>query len=359
LDKLGFNFRMIREGGPRTGDHRPFDEEALEDFFAKLQPKDYLAHQVEVSRRLRLRPELAGQVWLLDCRDTKIPNGHHQTECHWKAGVLSVCTPAGPQPMLWNFGEAPATGDLTLVRPLVDEAVKAWGVGAIRWLIMDAGFVDGPLLRQLKEQGADSVIRIREGMDNYQAAVRMAQRAPEGAWQSVPLPRRPKGSRLPLTREILGFADQPGWEALDLPVALCLVRDIYPDEVVYWLLVSTQPQQTARQIYQLFGQRWGIEESFMALARYHGLNAIGACRDGLALAKIHFSLLAYTLRYLCRLTRETQPVRPLTKYLVVYWRGWYALLHASQVFEQIYDHWPAWEGRREEVLAALRYCEGG
>ena len=356
LDKLGFNFRIVREGGSRTGDYRPFDEEALEDFFAKLKPADYLTHQLAVSTRLRQHPELAGNVWLLDCRDTKVPNGHHQTACHWKAAVLSVCTPAAPQPVLWSFDEAPATGDLTLARPLVETARKAWGAGAIRWLIMDAGFIDGVWLRELKAQGIDAVLRIREGMDNYQAAVRMAQQAPVEAWQTVPLPRRPKGSRLPVTRQILGFVDQPGWETLALPVALCLVRDTYADEVVYWLLVSTQPQQTAREIYDLFGRRWGIEESFMALARYHGLNAIGACRAGVALAKIHFSLLAYTLRSLCRRTRQ-QP-RPLTKLLVVYWQGWYALLYASDLLEQIYDHWSVWESRREEVLAALRYCEG-
>lgn len=38
LDKLGFNFRMVRERGKRTGDHRPFDEDSLEDYFARLTP---------------------------------------------------------------------------------------------------------------------------------------------------------------------------------------------------------------------------------------------------------------------------------------------------------------------------------
>jgi len=26
--------------------------------------------------------------------------------------------------------------------------------------------------------------------------------------------------------------------------------------------------------------------------------------------------------------------------------------------EKIFDNWPAWESRREEILEALRYCEG-
>jgi hypothetical protein len=117
LDKLGFNFCQIREGGPRTGDHRPFDEEAMEDFFAKLTAEQFFAHQLTVSTRLRGQADLGGGVWLLDCRDTKVPAGHHQAECHWKAGVLSVCTSTRPQPVLWNFGRAPETGDLTLARP--------------------------------------------------------------------------------------------------------------------------------------------------------------------------------------------------------------------------------------------------
>jgi len=358
LDKLGFNFRMIREGGTRTGDYRPFDEEALEDFFATLGADDYLAHQVALSGKLRQHPLLQGTVWVLDCRDTKVPNGHHHAERHHKACVLSVCGRGGPQPVLWNFGPAPEMGDLSLARPLVAAAVKAWGAGAIRWLILDAGFVDGAWLRELKAQGIDCILRIRDGMDNYQAALRAAERTAAQAWKKVALPKRHRHRELPLKREILGLTDQPGWETLQLAVALCLVRDTYADKVVYWLLVSTDAQQSAAEIYAAFRLRWGIEESFMALARYHGLNEIYACRPGLALAIIHFSLLAYTLRALCRLAAAAGRVRPRTKYLIVYWAGYYALLHASQVLEKIFDHWQTWESRREEVLQTLRYCEG-
>ena len=310
-----------------------------------------------MSEQLRSRSELQGRVWVLDCRDTKVPNGHHQQGRHWKAAVLSVCGEGGPHPLLWNFGPAPQACDLALARPLVKAALQQWGQGAIEWLIMDAGFVDGPWIRALKEQAIDSIIRIKEGMDNWQAALTAAKKASPAAWQKVALPKRRKGCPLPLRREILGLPDQPGWETLDLPIALCLVRDTYADKVSYWLLVSTAPSQSARQIYQLFRLRWGIEESFMALARYHGLNELHACRDGLALAIIHFSLLAHTLRYLCRRVDRTS-ARPRTKYLVVYWAGYYALLHASQVFQRVFDHWARWEGRREEILEALRYCEG-
>ena len=37
----------------------------------------------------------------------------------------------------------------------------------------------------------------------------------------------------------------------------------------------------------------------------------------------------------------------------------FGMIHFSYtLLEKIFNHWPAWEGRREEVLEALRYCEG-
>jgi len=203
------------------------------------------------------------------------------------------------------------------------------------------------------------VLRIKEGMDNYEAALRQAQQAPLRAWHAVALPKRRPKERRPLRREILGFRDQPGWEALELPLAVCVVRDTYADKVEYWVLVCTEPTLSAKAIYDLFRRRWGIEESFMALARYHGINDLYACRPGLALALIHFTLLAQLLRSLCLLTRAAQSGRPRTKYLVVYWAGYYALLHASQVFEQVFAHMEVWQDRQAAILEALRYCEGG
>ena len=140
---------------------------------------------------------------------------------------------------------------------------------------------------------------------------------------------------------------------------MCVVRDTYPDKVEYWVLICTQPNLSAQAIYDLFRRRWGIEECFMALARYHGINDLYACRPGLALALLHFTLLAHTVRYLCLLNQAAQRLRPLTKYLVVYWEGYYPLLRASHVFEQVFAHKEAWESRQDEILEALRYCEGG
>ena len=68
LDKLGFNFRQVREGGRRTGDHRPFDEEALEDSFARLQSHDYLLQMVGKSMAAKPQwKEKRSTVWSNRC----------------------------------------------------------------------------------------------------------------------------------------------------------------------------------------------------------------------------------------------------------------------------------------------------
>jgi len=366
LDKFGFNVRGTRQGGARTGDARPFDMEAVADYFDLLGPDDYAGHQRTLSPWLRQHPPLQGRVFALDCVDARLPNGHHATERHWKTAVLSVLTPHGACPLLWRFGPAPATGDVTLARPLVAEARAAWGDGALGTLLMDAGFIDGAWVRELADAGVRVILRLRETMDPGQAALAQAAMRTDG--QAVPLPKRPaQPGKAPLVRrELLGVTDWPGWDAYGRDLALGLVRDTYADGTVdTWAIMSTDLTLTARQIYDLFRQRWDIEEQFMALARYHYFNELGACRDGVALAKLHFLLLAYTARALCYARAEAQEQaagharpwrRPLNRF-IVYWGAYYAILRPSVVMTAFLRYPDRWQASREEVITAIRYLE--
>jgi len=366
LDKFGFNIRGTRRGGVRTGDARPFDMEALADYFDLLKPADYADHQQQLSQWFREHPALCGRLFALDCVDARVPNGHHATERHWKAAVLSVITKQGTFPLLWRFGPAPETGDVTLARPLVADARTAWGAGAIGTLLMDAGFIDGAWLRDLADAGLRVIVRLRETMDPVKAVLDHASTRTD--WQAVPLPKRrekPDRARL-LRREIVGVTDWPGWGAYGRDLALCLVRDTYADgKVEYWAIMSTDLALSARQIYDLFRKRWDIEEQFMALARYHFFNELGACRDGVALAKLHFLLLAYTARELCYALADAQekaagrprPWRRRINRFIVYWGSYYAILLPSVVMTAFLRYPERWQASREEVLAAIRYLE--
>ena len=366
LDKFGFNIRATRGGGARTGDARPFDMEAVADFFDLLAPEDYAAHQRGLSGWLRGHKALRGSVFALDCVDARLPNGHHALGRHWKTAVLSVVTDHGTFPLLWRFGPAPDAGDLTLAKPLLADARAAWGEDAPRTLLLDAGFIDGAWLRELVDAGVRIIMRLREDMDPVKAV--LAQAPARTDWMTVPLPkRREVAGRSPLVRrEIAGFADWPGWDAYGGDIALCLVRDTHADgSCAYWTIMSSDPAVTARQIYHLFRKRWDIEEQFMALARYHYFNALGACRNGVGLAKLHFLLLAQAARELCRALAEQQeqaagrprPWRRRVKLFIVYWGPYYAILKPSVVMTAFLRYPERWQASREEVLAAIRYLE--
>lgn len=366
LDKFGFNVRGTRHGGGRTGDARPFDMEAAADFFDLLGPEDYAGHQQSLSPWLRGHAALRGRLFALDCVDARLPNGHHATARHWKAAVLSVITKQGTFPLLWRFGPAPDTGDVTLARPLVADARAAWGAGAIGTLLLDAGFIDGAWLGELVDAGLRVILRLRDDMDPVQAA--LAQAPTRTDWQAVPLPKRretPGHPRL-VRRELVGWADWPGWAAYGRDLALCLVRDTYADGTAKcWAIMSTDLALSARQIYDLFRKRWEIEEQFMALARYHYFNELGACRDGVALAKLHFLLLAHTARALCYALADAQeqtaghprPWRRRINRFIVYWGAYYAILLPSVVMTAFLRFPERWQASREEVLAAIRYLE--
>lgn len=370
LDQLGVNFYATREGGVRTGDERPFDVEALGDYLATLTPADYTGHAHQLARWLRTQDGLGGRTWAIDCLDVRIPKGRvpHSEVAetrHLKVAVLSVLTPSGALPLLWRFG-TPQDGDISLAKPLWEDAVTLWGKGECRELLVDAGFLDGAWLAQLHGQGTTVVTRVREGMDPFTAAQAYIAAQPATSWRSVALPRRPTGHECPIRREITGLTEWPGWEAFGQDLALCLVRDTYANGTVdIWCLMSTDPQASDLQIYDEFRRRWHIEEIFMALSRYHGLNALPASRIGVACARVHALFFAFTLRWLCRQQARQQiaddgskPWRRRTPNLIVYASGAFAILKPSIVFEVILTHAEVWVTRREEILAAIRYCEG-
>ena len=366
LDRLGVNYIHTRTGGARTGDERPFDVEALGDYLALLTPDDYTAHARTLARWLRQQEGLRGTTWALDCVDVRIPRGRVKRgevaqEVHLKVAVLSVLTPGGALPLLWRFG-TPADGDIDLARPLWADAVALCGPGACRQLLVDAGFIDGEWVASLHAQGTTVFLRLRETMDPCVAAAAH----PDSVWQDVPLPKRPSAARQPIRREIAGCTDWPGWEKFGQDLALCLVRDTYADgQLDLCFLMSSDPALDARTIYDTFRQRWQLEETYMALARYHHLNALPASRVGVACARVHALLFAYTLRALCRQQMRKQqeaagghPWRRRAERFIVYAGGAFAVLKPSEVLEVVIRHADVWDERLDTILEAVRFCEG-
>ena len=145
----------------------------------------------------------------------------------------------------------------------------------------------------------------------------------------------------------------------------CLIRDTYPEEVVYQARVTTAAQATATEIYQDSAERWDIEELFMTLTRYWHMDDLAPSRRGVALAQVHFGMLAFTLLQLFYQQQAvpeagvSPPPRLMPeRELAVYAGPYFALLRPSELMEIVFDNLQAWQANEPHWRKALRLCEG-
>jgi len=89
-------------------------------------------------------------------------------------------------------GAALLPGNAHVVGPffkLVEQFVHTAGVGVIKWLILDRGFIDGEQLSRCKQQwGIDVLIPMKKNLDIWTDAWALAERE---QWTPVPQPPRP------------------------------------------------------------------------------------------------------------------------------------------------------------------------
>lgn len=368
LRRLGFNLRQIQEGFYDGEGQRPFDPEAVADFFNRLEAAQLEQHQLALAAQLvQACPELCESgTAVLDATTVTVPPGHYKRPGgQVKACVLSLRAAGHTLPVLWDFtlrgpGE---DADLTQGKQLIAAARQAWGEGVIRRLLVDRGFIDGAWISQLKAAGIDTVIGLREDMDLYQDMMGLA-RLDDAQWLQAPSPKLHGRGKRP-RRELCPLTDLDSWTTCTVPLQGIVIRDTYPDRVTYQCLVTTDLHLSAHDLHQCNRDRWGIEESFMDLTRYWGLDSLGACRIPVAVAQVHFIFLAYTLLHLFAFEYDQQAHEPLPKpallpgrEITVYWRHHYAILLPSELFTIVLDHYQAWLANREQLIAALRLCEG-
>jgi len=367
LRRLGFNLRQVHEGFYDGNGQRPFDPEALADFFDLLEPAHLEQHQLELSAHLVQQcPQLCESgTAVLDATTVTVPPGHRKRPGgQVKACVLSLRAGGRVLPLLWDYtlrgpGE---DGDLTQGKQLLAAATQAWGSGVIRRLLVDRGFIDGAWISQLKAAGIDTVIGLRNDMDLYEDMLGLS-RLDDAKWLAAPAPKLRDKPRP--TRELCPLRDLDTWSACTVPLQGIVIRDTYSDRVQLQCLVTTDLDLTPQQLHANNRDRWGIEESFMDLTRYWGLDNLGSCRLPVATAQIHFIFLAYALLHLFAHEQATPDQPPLPKpailpgrEITVYWRNHYAILLPSELFTIVLDNYHAWLANRDQLIAALRFCEG-
>lgn len=361
LRRWGFNWHQAHEGFYVNGATKPFNEEALADFFAQYAPAQLWEYQLAILPPLLEQcPELLGEHTLvLDSITITVPPGHRgRAGAQYKACVLSAGGHGQLFPLLCLF--APSTdSDLALGKKVLAAALPLLPEPP-RYLLLDRGFLDGAWIGELAGQGVTVVMGVRRDMHLYEDVLGLS-RLPDTRWARVSPPKR-HGRPRP-TRYVTGFTEVESWSSCPVPLSAAVIRDRFPDgKVRHQVVVSTAPAMSAPVLHTWARRRWAIEEAFMALTRYWNLDELGACRHPVYLAQVYFTFLAYALlaAYVARDAALSGPPTPSLpgRELVIYWGPYYAILLPSELFTIVFDHLPAWQANRARWVEAMRYCEG-
>jgi hypothetical protein len=122
--------------------------------------------------------------FLLDSNHFTLKGSHQE----YKWCALLLWTPRGLFPVALEFSSVPGDGETTIGKRVVARALQAYGPGFLRLLIMDAAYLDGEWLRELKDDhDLDWVIKAKEGMVVVEEMRRVAQE--HGGWRPAPPPK--------------------------------------------------------------------------------------------------------------------------------------------------------------------------
>jgi len=209
---------------------------------------------------------------------------------------------------------------------LVADLVQAVGVGVIKLLILDRGFIDGKNLSRCKQEwGMDVLIPLKKKMDIWEDAWTLGRQEP---WHPMALPmaapkppvpadrpeaivRReaqrqrtlqpqrpaPDPAQVLVEREGCWIAGFNSWSEASVPIHVLLLRERYGDgHVDEWGLMTTREYRDLEQPRADYQLRVLIEERHRILKCFHDLSHFCSRNFNAIAAQVVFILLSYTLR---------------------------------------------------------------
>jgi len=273
---LGFTVAQIRDGFNEKGVRSPTGK-------ARMRPhhRDTLYHALkhvemeslprfrEVHQRALVEHDLVqGGVFALDGTGLRHSDRH----------VVILQQLSGPAPFIVDWRVQGPGRELAAGREMVARLVEMIGAEQIDWLLMDGAYIDGAWLAELQQQGIGAAVRIYEGMDVFEEMQLLSQ-YPEHAFEPYRYLRTIQG-RKEWHEVELAFAPglkmwpsyRQAWaERSDEPCPglwVVLVREEREDKdgqlkQVVWGVVFTRPVDSRAAGYQLWRQRWGVENRGM------------------------------------------------------------------------------------------------
>ena len=373
LRLIGFNAIQIKDGFNQKGTIRPFDPDTLSQFLQTRTQTHYLRWLTDVVGLCRRRHLLTG-TFLLDCIYITVKSDNYEKmgrECDKDTGRVlrkgyKVACLANllPDHRLVTVGLMvfPLTvPDLTCGKVLIRHILRTQRVGFIKNLVMDMGFLDGAWLHDLKTHShIDVFIPVKENMCILADAIGLAQYE-RVTWETV---------RESPRREIALLSGLTTWDSAKLPLNCCLVRDTAADgKVTYWAIVTPKAVTTARDIYDVYSDRWDLEEAFNELTCLWEYDRFYSTKWSLVLAQVFFTFIVYSLVSLYKTEKGGEIAEMGIKRLrvehfrsddevVVYLDHCYAIVTVQELFALFLENMDAFARHKDELLALLRPTPG-
>ncbi len=260
---------------------------------------------------------------------------------------------------------------------LVDQFVEAVGLGVIKRLILDRGFLDGEAISRCKKKyGIDILIPLRRNMDLYADALALFRES-DVHWVEVkeqeeeekaPLRPKPKvilqrekkrqkklqqlkekqapppPEKILVKTEAASIGEFRSWSSCTVPLSVVANREHYADgHTEIWFLVDTKEVRDPRQPRQEYHLRPSTEERYRQLKCFSDLTHFTSRAFSMVINQVVFIMLAYDLLqiYLLRqgrkdlnqktLPRIRQQLLPSDNHILVYWQNYYGLFRPFEL----------------------------
>jgi hypothetical protein len=269
-----------------------------------------------------------------------------------------------------------------LLYQLVKQFIEAVGMGVIKKLIVDRGFLDGKEISECKiEYAIDVLIPVRKNMDVYVDAmglfagndvqwVAYQQVAAQPAQQDAPprfkplvvrkreskrqqtllerkrdLPPPPPESTI-VREEVAAIGDFTSWSSCTVPLTVIASREHFADgHQDCWLLLSTRQSHDPLMARREYGMRPAVEERYRQLKCFTDLSGFTSRVFSLVVNHVVFTIFAYNLLqfYLLRkhrkeLNKKTpltirRQLLPVASHVIICYQNYYGLFTPMELTE--------------------------
>ena len=262
--RQGVSARHRRPEG-KTDQSVPLHPDTLRDELARLTEEDWVRLQEERLRVLYAKRLIRSKKMVVD------GSGLGEGE---RVVTLYALTGTGLVALAWEFltGDASEKGkEAEVTRRLVERVRKIAGADAIKELVADALYADGPFLAWLKATGTDGLVRLPEKRTLVGEALSIIKLEGD-KWSKRRQTRVLDGHKETRTVEVACVGELTDWDsylvkAKELGMAepqlfVAFVRQLAPQvapDKELLALVSTREWPDAWTTYEAYRPRWWIE----------------------------------------------------------------------------------------------------